>query len=143
LKKYAAAGGNLLLSGAFIASDFYVGNFINDDDKHFIENVLHYQLLSKKANFNAIVNTVEPFGKIELKYPVEPNEKRYFLETSDAIAPVGGSASVFAKYADTGLSAGVAYAGAYKVCSLAVPFEIIESERSRNRLMDKILNFLE
>ena len=143
LKKYTFECGNLMISGAFIASDFYIENFIDNDDKHFMENVLHYKLLSTKANFNATIDVTEHFGKFDFKYPVVPNEKTYFLEKSDAIIPVGNSTSVFCRYADTNLGAGIIYSGSYKVCALAVPFEIINSEKDRNRLMAKILNFFE
>ena len=46
-------------------------------------------------------------------------------------------------YHRTNLSAGVAYKGAYKVCTLGFPFETVLTDERRDSLMRGILEFFE
>jgi hypothetical protein len=62
-------------------------------------------------------------------------------DDTDAIEPAGDGAVTICRYAGTNLSAGVAYSGNYKVCSFGFPFETIQSEKERNRLMESVLDF--
>jgi hypothetical protein len=82
------------------------------------------------------------FARSEFSYFDEPNANSIFAESVDAIDPANIGAFTICRYTGTNLSAGVAYSGKYKVCSFGFPFEIIESEKDRNKLMYSVLNFL-
>ena len=73
------------------------------------------------------------------------------MESPDAIRPTGTGASTIMRYDENGLSAGVAFdrafntnqgTGSYRSVAMGFPFETIESQKSRNRLMADILHFL-
>jgi len=145
LRSYCLAGGHLMLSGAYIASDFYKGNYINTDERIFSENILKYKFKSAKASLNPKVKMVNSpfaqFNQAEFEFYDKPNKVSYSLESTDAIEPAGDGAVTICRYAGTNLSAGVAYSGNYKVCSFGFPFETIQSEKERNRLMESVLDF--
>lgn len=145
LRSYCLAGGHLMLSGAYIASDFYKGNYINTDERIFSENILKYKFKSAKASLNQKVKMVNSpfaqFNQAEFEFYDKPNKVSYSLESTDAIEPAGDGAVTICRYAGTHLSAGVAYSGNYKVCSFGFPFETIQSEKERNRLMESVLDF--
>ncbi|MDR2841402.1 MAG: N-acetylmuramoyl-L-alanine amidase [Paludibacter sp.] len=143
LTDYCNSGGNIFVSGAHIASDFYIENYVKPVDKRFMQNVLHYSILTEKGNYNAELKIKNPFDEHEINYYNHANSENYHAATSDAITAIGLNAQSFCYYADTGLSAGIIYAGQHKVCALAIPFEVIKSDRSRNRLMRDILKFFE
>ncbi len=147
LNSYCQSGGSLLLSGAFIASDMYENGFIPVSEKFFAENILKYKLKQTNANFSSRVTVVpspyHQFGRAEFDYYDQPNASSIFVESVDAIDAVGEGAFTICRYKGTNLSAGVAYSGKYKSCSFGFPFEVIKSEKERNRLMNSILNFLD
>jgi len=147
LNLYCQGGGSLMVSAAFIASDFYSNDFISVPEKFFSENLLKYKLKQTNANFSSKVTVVptpyHQFGRAEFDYYDQPNETSIFVESVDAIDPVGEGAFTICRYNGTNLSAGVAYSGKYKICSFGFPFEVIKSEKERNRLMNYVLNFLD
>ncbi len=146
LRNYLQGGGNLLVSGAYIGSDFYSGNYIRTDERLFIETFLKYKFKSAKAcltaNVKMISSPFQYFTKAEFGYYAEPNSLSYFAESVDAVEPAGDGAVTICRYTGTNLSAGIAYKGAYKVCAFGFPLEIIQSERERNRLLHSALDFL-
>lgn len=146
LSKYCLSGGNLLISGAFIGSDFYKENYINTEERIFMENILKFKFKSKNPILGSqvkMVNSTFPqFDRAEIQLFTEPNEDSYFIESTDAIEPAINGALTICRYSNSNLSAGVAYLGQYKTCSFGFPFETIQSEKERNRLMSSILSFL-
>jgi hypothetical protein len=146
LRNYCQAGGSLLVSGAFIGSDFYEGNYIRTDERLFVETFLKYKLKMANACLTSEVKMVSSpfpeFSRAEFEYYAEPNEASYFAGSVDAIEPAGEGAVTICRYSGTNMSAGVAYRGRYRVCSFGFPLEVIRSERERNKLMYSVLNFL-
>jgi hypothetical protein len=141
LMAYCGSGGNLFVSGSHIASDFYIKNYINAGDKHFIQDVLHYKLLTDKGSYSAEVKTMETLGNDEISYHSLANEESYYAARTDAIMPTGANAQTVCRYEDTKLGAGTVFQGNYKVCAMSFPFETIKTDRERNKLMRELLNF--
>jgi len=81
------------------------------------------------------------FKRIDLSYFDEPNAVSYFVESPDAIEPVGEGCFTICRYTENNLSAAVAYSGKYKTCSFGFPFETLQSEKDRAKLMESILLF--
>lgn len=145
LRTYCLSGGSLMLSGAYVGSDFYKGNYINTEERIFMENVLKYKFKSSKASLSSKVKMVNsPFSQFNLaewEFYDAPNKISYYVESTDAIEPAGDGAMTVCRYSGTNLSAGVAYSGKYKTCSFGFPFETVRSEKERNRLMESVLMF--
>ncbi len=145
LLTYCDQGGKLLVSGAYIASDFYNSNYIKIEEKLFLENTLMIKLNSGIENLSSKVKMVNsPFSEFnrgEFSFYDLPNKYSYYLESANAIEPSGLGAFTICRYNGTNLSAGVAYKGKYKLCALGFPFEVIQSEKERNKLMESVLSF--
>ena len=86
-------------------------------------------------------STYSQFDKADIQLFTEPNEDLYFVESTDAIEPAANGALTICRYSNSNLSAGVAYMGQYKTCSFGFPFETIQSEKERNRVMSSVLSF--
>ncbi len=145
LAAYCRAGGNLLISGAFTGSDFYNGNYIKTEEKVFMESVLKFRYNPSKSDFSfrvKMVNSPFPhFHRAEFNLYDSPQEQMYYLESADAIEPAGDGAVTFCRYASTNLSAGIIYSGLYKLCITGFPFEVIKSEKERNKFMESVMMF--
>lgn len=81
--------------------------------------------------------------KGDYDYNHELNGDCYVVESPDAIEPAADGAFTVFRYTENNLSAGVAYKGAYKVCTLGFPFETVLTDERRDSLMRGILEFFE
>ncbi|MDO4780560.1 MAG: xanthan lyase, partial [Bacteroides sp.] len=132
IDEYCRLGGNLLVSGAYIASDMSK----NDEDRFFISNVLKYQLDEEaKKHDEGLYGLTLQFGLFS-----ERNPKTYRVPSIDAITPSKGAIAVLG-FNDNGQACGVAYKGKYKVFALSFPFESIVTKHERDVLMASILNY--
>ena len=145
IRNYCQAGGNIMLSGAFVGSDFFTGNYINTDERFIMEGLLKYKFKSDKASLSGkvkMINSPFPqFSRAEFAFHDQPNRSSYYVESVDAIEPAGDGAVTICRYSGTNLSAGVAFAGKYRICSFGFPIETIQSEKERNRLVESVLMF--
>ena len=70
------------------------------------------------------------------------NEDIYCIESADGISPASESGHVILKYADSGISAGVAYQGdGYRCVSLGFPIETLQCPESIDNLIINILDY--
>ena len=106
---YLANGGKLMVSGAHIASDMQ-----SADDKAFVKQHLHYNYRCDHASKLGGVNVNKRVLEAgQYAFDTQPNAARIHTENADCILPTKGAQTV-ARYADTNLSAAVAYDGTDK-----------------------------
>ncbi|MDR2683344.1 MAG: xanthan lyase [Dysgonamonadaceae bacterium] len=145
ISAYCRQGGNLFVSGAYVASDLWDNPFVKPSDQQFAREILKYQWRTGHAAVTGEVKAVfSPFPSFEGDYQFHSrlNTDFYAVESPDALEPAGeGSYTVF-RYSENNLSAGVAFSGDYKVCVLGFPFEAIRESGERDRLMQHILDFM-
>ena len=145
IRSYCESGGNLLLSGAFIASDLYDADRSLPGDRAFLENTLRCKFRTSKAsaggNVKVITSPVGVFRKGGFAFYTQPNPVSYYVESPDAIEPSGSGGFTICRYAENNISAAVAYAGRYKICAFGFPIETIESEKEREKLIQSVLSF--
>ncbi|MDD4968104.1 MAG: xanthan lyase [Paludibacter sp.] len=145
IRAYCQSGGNLLVSGAYLGSDMCESEKPLHEDQSFIENVLKYKFRTAQASVSGNVNVVnspfDSFKKGELAYYDQPNSTSYSVESPDAIEPAGEGSYTICRYAENSTSAAIAYSGNYKTCAFGFPFETIQSEKERTKLMESILLF--
>jgi len=107
--------------------------------------VLKYKFRTSQASVGGNVSVVNSpysfFKKAELVYYSEPNSISYYVESPDGIDPVGDGCFTISRYAENNISAGVAYSGPYKVCAFGFPFETLQNDKDRAKLMEEILLF--
>ena len=106
VEDYLEKGGNLLVSGAYIASDMQ-----SPEDKAFVKNQLHYTYRCNHAcEQGSLVVNRRVLSPGTYTFHATPNANCIHTENPDCILPTDGAQAV-AKYADTQLNAAVAYDG--------------------------------
>jgi hypothetical protein len=146
ITEYCRQGGNVFVSGAFVASDIWDTDTIVERDTAFAQNILHYKWRTGMASTDGCVKGVTSAlmpkcGNYEFHNKL--NQQSYIVEAPDGIEPADNAAATIFRYSENNISAGVAYKGnIYKTCVLGFPFEALKTEAARNDLMQKILNFL-
>jgi hypothetical protein len=153
ISDYTAAGGNILVSGAYIATDIWGGiyNYEKDVDFRktsikFAESVLGYRHVSGHASRTAEVRFTdcERMG-IEkgatVSFYNNINDECYSVESPDGIS-ARGEASTFMRYADTDIPAAVCKEGeGYKAVTFGFPIETLKEERHIDNIISLTLDY--
>ncbi len=156
LAEHCAAGGSLMVSGAYIGTDL-MDNPYSDDataerDRLFATGLLGYSWHMNKGAVNGKVESVASpfklFGHHKLVFETGSSRDSYAVESPDAIHPSGTDAFTIMRYEENGLTAATALERVspprlpYRVVAFGFPFETIHGEQERNSLMTDILKFL-
>ena len=106
LSNYLETGGNLLVSGSYIASDMQ-----SNGEKNFVKNNLHYTYRCNHASKQGgVILNRRVLTPGWYTFHTSPNAKRIHTENPECILPTDGAEAV-AHYEDTKLNAAVAYDG--------------------------------
>ena len=154
LTAFAAEGGNILVSGAYIGTDIWDQIYPFEKDKtataaskKFAQNVLGYRWAANSASRQGKVRYIRndklesiPSGTYDICNEI--NSIRYCVESPDGILPAVKSAESVMRYADSGISAGIFNdANSYRTACLGFPVEALESEESINEIIRITLEF--
>ncbi len=143
IKQYCKQGGNIFISGSYVASDLFQMNNTKESDSAFAHNILKFTLDSpdaaKTGEVYAAGESILP-KYFSLNFNQHLNSAIYDVWAPDAVGKFGGS-SVFLRYKENQLPAGVAYKKHYGTVVVGFPFETIYSIDKRNILMKSVLNF--
>ena len=148
ITEYTAAGGNVLVSGSYVASDIWDRPERNQVETDFARNVLGYRWRMSQAEasgrFYSTETAIPAFKRgTESRFATEPNARMYSVESPDGILPSGKNGITVLKYTDNNMSAAVASdMGTYRSVVVGFPFETIEDAAVRNLLMKNVLNYL-
>ena len=139
LKEYVKNGGNLMVSGTYVASELCDNNSPNYN-KDFAREILG---IDKNMGVRTISGSLISCSGTtnNLSYSNTLNERAYIVENPDILNPVGKSDVIY-QYSDTGMPAGVInrnQKGRVIVCS--IPFETIEPSH-RDKVMRDWLDLL-
>ncbi len=134
IREYCGNGGNIFVSGSYIASDMSG----SDEEKAFIRDVLRYEYGGSITDLSE--NLVTGSGA-RLRFNRTANEECYAVPRPDVLVPVGKAFVSFIFSGDK-QSAGIAYAGKYRVLATSIPFETVTDERQRVNLMGAVMRFL-
>lgn len=155
LRIYAAEGGNILVSGAHIATDIWdqiypvqIDSAFRAESKAFAREVLGYKWVRNHGSKEGTVRYVKStrFSSSKGKafgFYNSMNDRCYCVETPDGIAPVSSkTGSTFIRYDDTDISAGVCHEGnGYRAVSLGFPIETLKEEKSIDNIIKTTLEF--
>jgi len=155
LREFAASGGNILVSGAYIATDVWdsiypvqADSTYKADTKKFVREVLGYKWVRNNGGRMGQVRLTrsERMGTVpsgSWEFHNEINSGCYSIECPDAIAPASArTGSTFMRYADTKLSAGVCHDGSgYRTVSLGFPVETLKNEADIDSIISLTLEF--
>lgn len=151
LTAHALRGGNLFVSGSYIATDLWDNDLSTDAvkkaDQQFAADVLGYKWRVGQASVTGdayqVPTRFKAFGKGDYHFSNELNSDCYAVESPDSFYPANAEfAATFMRYGENNLIAGTAFDnGRHKVVALGFPFETIESRQSRSHLMSQVLDF--
>lgn len=150
ITEYTKAGGNVMMTGAFIATDIWDKKDAIEEEKAFAADVLGYKWRVGQAAIVGSVYSVPSIHKRlseegEWTFEMKLNDKIYAVESPDALYPADTkTGATVLRYTENNIPAGVASAkDGYKTFVMGVPFEVIETGERRNALMTRILDFFE
>lgn len=136
-------GGNIIVSGAFVGTDFWDNPRATDEDKDWAQNTLKYKWRNNNGAVTGKIKAVpSPFESIHGNYEYynELNSESYVVEHPDAIEPAGDNSFTVFRYSENNLSAGTFYKGdTYRTCILGFPIESVKEQEKRNELVKQIL----
>ena len=155
VRNYTEAGGNVLVSGAYIGTDVWDEIYPVKKDslytvttKEFVEKTLGYRWMTNYGSRNATViprsGAGMDLGSGAITFHKDRNPKIYCVETPDGIVPSCDKARSFLRYTDTNISAGTCFEGkGYRTVCIGFPIEVIQDESRTADLMKGIMKFLD
>ncbi len=147
ITNYTSQGGNIFVTGAFVATDMWDNNCADKNDIKFAEQILGYKWRVGQASVTGEAYTVPTIYKMfkeeTIPFFSELNGESYAVESPDSLYPSDDNGSTFMRYKENNLIAGVVSARSnYRTCVIGFPFETIKTSSSRDALMAQILEFL-
>lgn len=144
---YLAAGGNVFVSGADVATDLDRPSGPTTGDRAFLRNYLHASYMnSNSVSYTGVALAGGIFAGRASVTVDNGNRGIYWVRTPDVLAPFGAGASVAMNYSGgTGGAAAIQYdgsAGGGRTVLMGFPFETITDATRRNQYMSDILKFL-
>ncbi len=144
LRRYAASGGAIFVSGAYVVSDI-LSKGATQSERLFAEEVLHCTLDAQNLSQRGAVRTTSSRGGFRVaqySFNRTPSPEIYRVEQCDALKPTNGAFPIM-RYVGTSRTAAIAFdtQGARGVV-LGYPFETINSEQQRDVLLEQIFDFL-
>lgn len=146
IKQFTSNGGNVLVSGSFVATDIWDKKEQNADELDFAKTVLGYQYRVGQADIVGDAYVVPtPFAELgnglKVNFNTQLNEKMYCVESPDAIWPASPKASTFMRYSDSNIPSAVVYDNGYRTAVIGFPIETITCSKCRAELVASIMNF--
>ena len=153
LRKYAAAGGSILVAGAYIGTDawdqVYPGTFPiknAEQTRAFIQEVLGYKWVT---NFGDVTGNIvpKPGAAVQLSDPMKYNrlfdERYYRVENPDGIEPAQEQAQTFLRYGGTDIPAATVFDdGHHRVIACGFPLEALTTEGALEAVLLTSMGFL-
>lgn len=140
LSNYLEQGGNLLISGAHIASDMH-----QQGQDSVIADLFKYIWRTSNASRVGAFYFMDPgfadTGK-QFRFNTGIHPELYTVEGADALEPADSTAITLIRYSENNMSGAVAYRSHYGVVSMGFPFESILDQHARDLIMRKIIAYL-
>ena len=150
LSAYTTGGGDVMMTGAFVASDIWDKKDAVEAEKKFAAEVLGYKWRVGQA---AVVGNIYAVPSIHKQlsnngswnFETELNDKVYAVESPDAVYPADKkTGATVLRYTENNIPAGVAASmNGYKTFVMGVPFEVVKTQAERDQIMQRVLNFFE
>ena len=147
ITKHCQAGGDIFISGAYVASDLWDNERAQESDRKFAANILGYKWRVDQASVTGEVYEVQSkfpeFGQNSYTFSNELNSQCYVVESPDSFYPADDKkGATIVRYSENNLIAGTAFDnGNYRTVVIGFPFETITGEQPRSTLMKQVLDF--
>lgn len=149
ISAYCAQGGNILVSGSYVATDVWDNPNSDDATRDFAKNVLGYQWRVGQACVEGCARIVpsyfDEFRDLTLNYHTALDNDCYAIESPDGIIPADKETGcVLMRYTENNIPAAVSNDfGTYRTCVIGFPFETIHGTAERVELMKQVLDFFD
>lgn len=143
------AGGDIFVSGSYVATDLWDNERATDADREFASNILGYKWRVGQAAIMGKVYEVQSrfhqFKNWSSSFNNQLNEDCYAVESPDSFYPSNmEKGATIMRYSENNLVAGIAFdAEKYRTVVIGFPFETITDATAQVSLMKQILNFFE
>lgn len=140
-------GVNVLLTGAYVASDVFDRTTPNPEEVQFAKDVLGYAWGGSQASCTGEVYTMPTAVKqisadMSIRYNNVLNDRIYCVESPNSIFASDKKGFPFMRYTENNRNAAVlSNRDGYHTVVMGFPFETITSKEIRNKLMIQILDF--
>ena len=152
INEFVSIGGNILVSGAYIGTDLQDSIYPIQKDstsceiaEEFAADVLGYKFITNQASRKGKVIPVVNKLRLDpdaVQIVTEPNSDIYCIESPDGIAPASTSGHIIYRYADSGISAGVATeCNGYRCIALGFPIEALSGQEMINSIIETSLEY--
>lgn len=130
LKTYTAGGGNILLSGAYIATDAWDPVYqgvakASDDTRSFVKTVLGYQWVTNFGDYSGQALPAPGSDFPAVSYNRARSPLVYPVENADGLAPASAKTQALLRYKGTDITAATYMDnGRYRVAAFGFPLEV-------------------
>ncbi len=146
LHDYLRRGGDLLVSGEYVASDL-TGTYADNDDRDFADRVLHIAVNDSVTSSRAAVEAApgSPIVSPVAAYNDSVSSDYYIVQRPDRLIPAEGSRSEsLLNFAGTNDAAALGITdGKSRRIVMSVPFESLTDPADRATLMQQFLKYLD
>lgn len=130
LDRFARAGGDIIVSGANIASD------CSEDAAAFASSLFGYKLATPYGTASGKIGNME--------FAQQSNQQIYCVEQPDGLNPSNNSANIWLRYPGSAFGAAITHSGFYsKTVSIGVPIETIIDPKDQVKVFKYALEFFE
>ena len=148
VETYCKSGGNVMLTGSYVASDVFDRENPDSAAMDFAQNVLGYRWGTDRASVTGRAHTVATVNSEipadhNIAFSNELNDSIYCVESPDAIYSADDASTTFVRYCENDKPAGiVSNRDGYRTVVMGFPFETILSRDDRCRFMNSLLAYL-
>lgn len=152
LRAHAARGGNLFVTGSFIATDLWdnpnSSKEVLEADQKFAAEVLGFKWRVGQASVTGeayeVQSRFKDFDGGEFDFYNELNKDSYAVESPDSFYPADSKkGATFMRYTENNLVAGTIFdSGKHRTVAVGFPFETIREQSQADRLMKQAVEFL-
>lgn len=157
ISQFTSNGGNLIVSGANIATDVWESvyhNIVVDEEytkatKKWVEETLGYTWLTSYGCYTGEIepyyNKVQNFkGITVMPFYDKINETSYCVENADGINPASDKSQIVLRYTGESVPAAIVYkAETYKVASFGFPIEVLKNDKDIEAVFRNSFEFFE
>ena len=154
ISAFTADGGNVIVSGANIATDIWdqvypiqIDSALRADSQKFAKEILGYRwgtgFGTRKGEARPVANKV--FPAIEKgRYAIHnsKNSECYCVENPDGLIPVSNSGAIIMRYNDTNVPAAISHQGkGYRTACFGFPLETLKDEQHIQNIISSTLEY--
>ena len=145
LRNFVNHGGDLLVTGQYVASDLY-STRSSRADQDFATQILgitpgEQEKVRSPRFFASTEAQKDGFSRRNYTYNNTLNDRMYIVETPDMLEPIGEGEVIYEFDGNNGAAGIRREGGKSRTLVLSIPFESISGADSRNALMKEILDY--